>query len=294
MRVICRSVLPILASVAAFGQTPPARVEFDVASVKASAPMNTEQVSAGVKIDGSQVHCANLSLRDYIRTAYRMKEYQVEGPDWLGAERFDIDAKLPDGAKRDQVPDMLQALLADRFRMKSHRDKKDLPAYVIVVAKGGPKMKESPADSDADTAAASAAPIDVSGSGSRAGVSINFGGGAYYTFSNNKLEAKKLTMPVFADALGRYVDRPVVDMTGLTGKYDFTLQFTPEDYLAMTIRSAIVAGVSLPPEALKYLQGAGDESLFSSIETLGLKLDPRKTPLEVLVVDQIDKTPTAN
>jgi uncharacterized protein (TIGR03435 family) len=90
------------------------------------------------------------------------------------------------------------------------------------------------------------------------------------------------------------VDRPVVDMTGLTGKYDFTLQFTPEDYLAMTIRSAIVAGVSLPPEALKYLQGAGDESLFSSIETLGLKLDPRKTPLEVLVVDQIDKTPTAN
>jgi uncharacterized protein (TIGR03435 family) len=292
---VIRWVIPtVLASVAVFGQTPPVRLEFEVASIKASSPSTTGQVNVGVQIDGAQVHCANFSLREYIRLAYRVKDYQISGPDWLASERFDIAAKLPAGAKREQVPDMMQSLLADRFGVKMHRETKELPAYAIVVGKGGLKMKESPPDPDADTAAAGAAPVNVTASGGRGGVSVNLGGGSYYAFANNRFEAKKFTMTVFADALTRYVDRPVVDMTGLQGKYDLTLQFTPEDYLAMTIRSAVAAGVSLPPEALKYLDNASDESLFSSVEALGLKLEPRKAPLEVLVIDQAAKAPTAN
>jgi uncharacterized protein (TIGR03435 family) len=265
-----------------------------VASVKASLPpADGEQVRIGMQIDGAQVHISYFSLVEYIRLAYRVKSYQIEGPDWLTSARFDINAKLPSGAKREQVPEMLQALLADRFGLKLHRDTKDLPAYVILVGKNGLKIKESPPDSEADVAAAAAAPVNLAASGSRAGVNVDFGGGSYYAFANNKFEAKKLTMPLLADCLTRFVDRPVVDMTGLPGKYDLTLQFTPEDYLAMTIRSAIAAGVSLPPEAMKYMNAA-DESLFSSMETLGLKLEARKAPLQVLVVDQMEKAPTAN
>jgi uncharacterized protein (TIGR03435 family) len=293
MNVVRWVSLTVLASVAVFGQTPPVRLEFEVASIKASSPSTTGQVNVGVQIDGAQVHCANFSLREYIRLAYRVKDYQISGPDWLASERFDIAAKLPAGAKREQVPDMMQSLLADRFGVKMHRETKELPAYAIVVGKGGLKMKESPPDPDADSAAG-AAPVNVTASGGRGGVSVNLGGGSYYAFANNRFEAKKFTMTVFADALTRYVDRPVVDMTGLQGKYDLTLQFTPEDYLAMTIRSAVAAGVSLPPEALKYLDNASDESLFSSVEALGLKLEPRNAPLEVLVIDQAAKAPTAN
>jgi uncharacterized protein (TIGR03435 family) len=287
-------VLSMLASVAGIGQTPPPRLEFDVASVKAAPPpAGTEQINVGVQVDDAQVHCSNCSLKECIRIAYRLKDYQVSGPDWL-SERLQVDAKLPAGAKREQVPEMMQALLADRFGMRAHRETKELPVYAIVVGKGGLKMKESPPDPDADSAAAASAPVNVTGSGGRGGVSINLGGGSYYAFANNKFEAKKMTMAVLADSLTRYMDRPVVDVTGLTGKYDLTLQLTPQDYIAMLIRSAVGVGVSLPPEALKYLEGASDESLFSAMEALGLNLQPRKAPLEMLVVDQISKAPTAN
>jgi len=101
-------------------------------------------------------------------------------------------------------------------------------------------------------------------------------------------------MVAFADTLARFVDRPVVDFTDLKGTYDFTVSFTPEDFRAMMIRAAINAGVTLPPEALRLLEGVSDEGLFAAVQTLGLKLESRKAPLEVLVIDSIRKTPTEN
>jgi uncharacterized protein (TIGR03435 family) len=101
-------------------------------------------------------------------------------------------------------------------------------------------------------------------------------------------------MPSFAEGLRRFMDRPVIDQTGLTKAYDFTLTFTPEDYNAMMIRSALSAGVVLPPQALRALDYSSGDSLFSAVEALGLKLDRRKAPLEVVVVDQMEKTPTEN
>jgi uncharacterized protein (TIGR03435 family) len=111
---------------------------------------------------------------------------------------------------------------------------------------------------------------------------------------DNRFDAVKLHMTQFADMLARFVDRPVVDLTELKVAYDFSLQFSPEDFRAMQIRAAISAGMSLPPEAMRAMESASGDSLFAAMEALGLKLDARKAPLEVLVVDSIAKTPSEN
>lgn len=282
-----------MTAIAVYGQS--ARPEFEVASIRPTDQTNPAQVSVGVHVDGAQVSITYFSLKDYIRSAYRIQDYQVQGPDWIATERFDIAAKLPAGATREQVPEMLQTLLEERFKLKSHRDQKEFPVYALLPGKGGFKLKESPAETPADASAPAKDPnVNITASGSARGVSLNLGGGSYFSFADNKLEVKKLDMPRFCATLARFVDRPVVDMTELKGNYDFTLNFTPEDYTAMLIRSAISAGVVLPPQALKALELSSGDSLASALQLVGLKLDARKAPLPVLVVDRIEKTPTAN
>jgi uncharacterized protein (TIGR03435 family) len=240
------------------------------------------------------VACTALSIKDYIVSAYQVKFYQILGPEWIAGDRFDISARLPEGSTRSQVPAMLQALLADRFGMKMHRETKELPVYSLVVAKGGAKMKESPMDEEAPDSPGGRGATNVGGSGGRGGVALNFGRGSGFTFADNKIVATKLSMTSFVDTLVRFLDRPVVDATALKGTYDFELTFTPEDFRAMQIRSAIAAGVVLPPEALRALEGASGDSLFAAVQTVGLKLESRKAPIEVLVIDSVRKTPTEN
>jgi uncharacterized protein (TIGR03435 family) len=136
--------------------------------------------------------------------------------------------------------------------------------------------------------------VNIAAGGSQAGVGVNLGGGSYFTFGNNRLEAKKLSMATLADTLARFVDRPVVDMTGLAGNFDFDLEVTPQDYQAMLIRSAIAAGVTLPSQALRALDNASGDSLSAALQRVGLKLEPRKAPLEVLVIDSALRTPIDN
>ena len=288
MRAIRSAILGVVASAVLLAQTAPVRPEFEVASIKPSATVPlAEKVHVGVQIDGAQVHCTYLSLKDYIRIAYQMKEYQITGPEWLASQRFDIHAKLPEGG-RGQFRDMLQNLLADRFAVKMHRDSKEFPVFGVVVGKGGLKMKESPLDPETE------AGVSVAAEGSARGTTVNFGRGAYFSLADNKFEARKLTMAQLADSLGRFVERPVVDMTELKGTYDLTLEFTPEEYRVLLIRTALSAGVNLPPEVMRLLEGASDESLFKGLQALGLKLESRKAPLEVLVIDSASKTPTEN
>jgi uncharacterized protein (TIGR03435 family) len=294
MRKIAGMILAVLAPVGVFGQTAP-RAEFEVASIRPAAPLVAgSQVNVGVHVDGALVNCVALSLRDYIVAAYQVKFYQIQGPEWMAGDRFDISGKLPAGATRSQVPEMLQSLIADRFEMKMHRETKDLPVYTLTVGKGGSKMKESALDEETGEGPGGRGAVNVGASGGRAGVALSFGRGSSFVFADNKIVATKLTMVSFVDTLGRFLDRPVVDATGLTGNYDFELPFTPEDYRAMQIRSAIAAGVVLPPEALRLLEGGNGDSLFSAIQAIGLKLEARKAPLEVLVVDSVRKTPTDN
>lgn len=224
--------------------------------------------------------------------AYRVKLYQISGPDWLSDDRFDIAATLPPGSSMAQFPEMVQHLLEERFQVKIHREKKDFPVYALEIAKNGLKMQES--GPEQDPAADPKAPLNFTGGGSAQGVSVTLGRGSWFTFSNGRFEAKRLTMASVAGVLERFMDRPVVDMTGLKANYDFIFDVTLEDYRAMLLRSAVVAGVSLPAEALRLLDGASNASLFDAVQKLGLKLDARKAPLDVLVVDDARKTPTDN
>ena len=274
-------------------QTPPAHPEFEVTSVKPAPPIvaGAQSVKIGLHIDGAQVHLVSFALKDYIRMAYKVKVFQVTGPAWLESERYDIDAKLPAGATREEVPEMLQALLADRFHMKFHNESKEFPVYALEVAPGGSKLKDQ---TDASDAVDAKAPTEVQAQGGPGGVGVSLPGGASYTFANDKFVAHKLTMAYMADTLTRFMDRPVVDMTNLPGKYDFTIPLTEEDYRTMLIRSAISAGVALPPEALRLLDNPSDASLYAGLHALGLKMEQRKAPLPTIVVDSILKTPTEN
>jgi uncharacterized protein (TIGR03435 family) len=277
----------LILTTAVFAQTRPA---FEVASIRPSSEQQ-DQVTAGVRITGSQVRVGRMSVKDYLGMAYRVKPQQIEGPDWLGQQRFEVAATIPDGAPLAQVPEMFQTLLAERFQLKVHRESKEFPVYVLGVAASGLRVKESPADaSDAPPAAA----VNVTAGGSAAGVNIDFGRGSSFTLGNNRVEIKKMTMAAVAEALTRFFDRPVVDMTGVTGRYDMTLDLTPEDYMGLLLRSAVNAGVVLPPQALRMLEGASSDPLTGPLRDAGLTLQSRKSALDVIVVDSISKTPTEN
>ena len=268
-----------------------------MASVKTSAPPGPDSLTVGIHIDGALVRCISLSLKDYIALAYRVKNYQITGPEWIASERYDVSAKLPAGAAREQIRDMVAALLADRFQLKLHHETKEFPVYALVVAKGGPKMKESPQDAVSDSAGAGRGNIDITAGGGRGGSGADLGNGSSLAMGDNGLDAVKLGMPSFADMLARFVDRPIVDMTELKGAYDFSLRFSPEDFRAMRIRAALAAGVSisLPPETIRaVMEGASGDSLFTAVEALGLRLDARKAPLDVLVIDHAERTPSEN
>jgi uncharacterized protein (TIGR03435 family) len=294
MKTLRISILSALSAGAMFAQTPP-RAEFEVASIRPSDPILSPADAAkiGVHIDGARVNLTKLSLNDFIAAGYKVKLHQISGPDWLASERFDINAKLPPGANSDQIQEMIGALLEDRFGMKFHREMRDFPVYALVVSKTGLRMKESPADPPADPADTRKS-FDMTTSSSQTGTTINYGNGMYMTFGNNMFEARKLPASAMADTLARFVDRPVVDMTDLKGNYDFTLKFEPEDFRAMMMRAAIAAGITLPPEAMKLIDAANGDSLPNALETLGLKMEKRRAPIEVLVIDHMEKSPSAN
>jgi uncharacterized protein (TIGR03435 family) len=278
----------LLLSAVAYGQRRP---QFEVESIRPSSAQ-VSQVNVGLKISGSQVRISYMSLADYIGMAYSVRPQQIVGPEWIVQERFNIAAKIPDGASSEQVPEMLQTLLANRFLMKMHRETKELPAYVLGIAKDGLKMKESPADPESPADRPGGVTVAATGTGN--GVNLDMGGGSSFSFGNNQLQVRKMTMAALADVLTRFVDLPVVDATELKGRYDFTLDFSPEDYTAMMVRSAVNAGLVLPPQALRLLDGASPDTLSGPMQKVGLTMQSRKVPLDVVVIDSMMKAPTDN
>jgi uncharacterized protein (TIGR03435 family) len=146
---------------------------------------------------------------------------------------------------------------------------------------------------DEDTTSA-LQPVNVTAAGSEAGINTNLGNGASWSFVPNKFEAKKLTMEQLATTIERFADRPIVDMTGLKGKYGLIVDINPEDYQPMLIRVAVNAGAALPPQALRLLDGYSGASLSDALQKVGLRLELRKAPLDVIVVDDAKKTPVEN
>jgi uncharacterized protein (TIGR03435 family) len=238
--------------------------------------------------DSGMLRYTNVSLKDCIRVAYKVKEFQIEGPDWLGSARFDITAKFPEGATKDQIPDMLQALLADRFKLALHRDTKDHAIYALVVGKGGPKLK--PAEVTAPELPPNG-PLPPPGRGPipRGAMMMTMDG------SGMHLKASSATLAGVAEAISRFTERPVVDETEIKGQYDFDLVFSPETTRGMRT----LAGGSMPPppppgseHADAPAEPAG--SIFDAVQRYGLRLEARKAPIEILTVDHIDKIPTEN
>jgi len=127
-----------------------------------------------------------------------------------------------------------------------------------------------------------------------AGVSVKLGHGASYTFGSNHFAATKLTMTEFSLNIERFADRPIIDMTDLKGRYDFAFDVTPEDAMAMMVRAAMASGAALPAAALKLLDASSPAALGDALQQIGLRLEARKAPLDALVVDEVQKTPTAN
>lgn len=269
----------------------PATVSFEVASVKAASPDEPQHVQAGLHVDGAQIHVLDYRLVDLIRIAYNLKFYQVSAPDWAASDRWDIDAKLPDGANRDQVPEMLQNLLATRFQMVAHTERKNLAVYALIQAPGGARLQASTAPVPAG---ADAGGLNAAGSGGPEGVNLSLPGGGQFSMTPDQgMVAHNMTMASMADYLGRFVSRGVVDQTHLAGRFDFTAALTEDEYNSMLIQAGLNAGVALPPGVLARAGGA-DSALNDALKPLGLRLQSQTAPVSVLVVDRLSKTPTGN
>jgi len=284
-------LLTALSTGLVFAQAPPANPKFEVASVHPSPAVRQDSVAIGVHTDGAQVHINALPMLDYVARAYRVRQHQVIGPDWLTSGRYDVSAKLPDGANSDQIPEMIQSLLLERFQLKVHREKRELPAYVITAGKPPLNMKLLPPDANPLPSKGTA---DVQASGDASGVSVNLGNGSSYTFANGVFTGHKLTMDQLARMVERYVDRPMVDMTGIPGSYDFSFKVSDEDNQVMLIHAAVGAGMQLPPQVVQFAANGSVSSLMDGFQSLGLKMESRKAPIDVLVVDSLSKTPSEN
>jgi len=223
---------------------------FDVASVKLHPGVVT--FSSDPAIHGRTVTATASKLRDLIEYAYAVRSDQISGePTWAASDHYDLDAKAEgeDTLTTAQSRQMVQALLADRFQLKVHRETQDVPIYALVIGKGGPKFQPS-------------AP-DASG-----GYSVRAGDNGLH------MEVKRGTMEQLARQLSNTAGRPVMDKTGLTGNYAYTLDWFPAD--------------RTPPPDLDA------PSMFAALqEQLGLRLESTKGPMEKLVIDYVEK-PTEN
>jgi uncharacterized protein (TIGR03435 family) len=247
-----RKLLFLILFVTPFGHAQTSALTFEVATIKPAAPSPDGHTHINYPPD-DRFSAINVTLLNLMQWAYSMPEKQIlDGPSWLGETRFDIQAKADNGDQFRNLPSsqgndikrqMVETLLADRFHLKLHQETRTLPAYDLVLAKGGSKLQPSESN----------------------GKSIGTG--------RSHFNGQGLTMTIIAEELSQITGRIVVDKTGLTGRYDPKLQWTPDD--------AASTEAEFP-------------TLFTAIqEQLGLKLEPAKEAIPVLVIDHID-LPTPN
>jgi uncharacterized protein (TIGR03435 family) len=307
-----------LTALGSFAQAP---LAFEVASVKPAGTLDLGAMQQGkmprigMKVDGQVVDIGSFTLKDLIRTAYEVKDYQVSGADGLGtpmtAQRFNIQATLPEGATEKQVPQMLQTLLADRFKLVVHKESKEQPVYALVVAKGGSKLKPSepdpavpeiPEEPKKGETVLGQGNQQVRMSGNIAdgkGVTMKGGpmGQMKMSMADGRMhmETAKMKMADLAEFLTRFVDRPVVDMTELTGSYQCVLDLSMDD-LKNVARAAGMGAALAGADGGKGGEASdpSGSSIFQSVQQMGLKLEPRKAPFPQIVVDHLEKTPTEN
>lgn len=266
-------------------------LQFEVASVKPVAPVSPEPYIPGVwhggpgTTDPGRITYSRFGLRGLLVSAYGVQRYQVIGPDWLDSERFEIAATIRPGATKDEVNAMLRNLLTDRFHVSLHHETRDLPVYELTVAKTGAKLKASVAAS----LPATPEPVRLDKNGAP-----QFPPGAPSMFFSMRgttvhLTASTQSISSLASFLFNSELRvPVIDKTGITGSYDFTLDFVPEPQPPSVDVSGGTGGTGLPS------QSGGPDIFVALQEQLGLRLEQKKGPVDVLVVDHADKVPVGN
>jgi bla regulator protein blaR1 len=249
---------------------------YDVASIKPNKS-GGDMVRMMVRPDGLTAMGATLQM--LIQNAYEIQDFQIEGgPKWVSSDRYDIEAKM-DSSEIEKFqtlgPDqrvlesnrMLQALLANRFRLVVHRETKELPGYALVIAKNGPKLHDAkPGDTY---------PNGIKGPDGQPGEGLMIMGGL-----GGPLTGQGITISNLVRVLSQQLGRTIVDETGLAGKYDFTVQWTPDER-AGPMSAATQGGGSSADSS--------EPSIFTAIqEQLGLKLESRKVPVEILVIDHVE------
>ncbi len=316
--VMMKAMVVVLLAVFCYAQQPESQLTFEVASIKPSAPPEGGRMVMGARggpgsADPIRFTGSNMSLTMLITMAYDLKPYQLSAPSWLSGERFDIAAKVPPGATREQFRIMLQNLLAERFKLEIHRETKELPVFELVVGKGGPKFKESADQSETVPGAAPPPPPPPGGPimVGRDGVPQGLAGRTMMMMSPGRarLTAYKENMGWLAARLSSSAGRPVLDATGLTKKYDFTLDFAPEGggmgpgMVGMGPGGGGGGGVFIAQGPGPGGGGPADRpadvesapTLATALqEQLGLKLEAKKGPVSIVVVDKIEKVPTEN
>ncbi len=248
--------------------------EFEVASIKATDPNPDNPVFIGMSADGAMVKYTNITLRDCIRGAFRARDFQIVGPDWMTRARYEIDAKLPAGASMDQIPEMLQSLLEERFKLEIQREKKEQNVYALLVGKEGPKLKPAEVKTDGN------APKALGPDGKPRAM-MQFG----FPLGGVNIRAPSATLASFVGLMSRFTARPVVDLTGIDGLYEFDLTFAPE------ANAPQQGGVGPDGKAIEIVPAP---TVFDAVRKYGLRLEARKAPIEMFVVTHLEKTPTEN
>jgi uncharacterized protein (TIGR03435 family) len=273
-----RLIAILLAAYAVFAQPQSAEPpKFEVASVKPSGPQSIRgsQGGPGTK-DPTHYSFRSATFQDLIAIGWNVQYFQISSKSPIDKDRFDIVVNVPEGSTRDQFRKMMQSLLAERFQLKSHLESKNFPAYELLIAKSGLKLKESGAESESRKPAASEDRFPTLPSGP--GFTANFSSSGIYPLV--RMRAQQQPISALTRMLRTPGQEPVVDKTGLAGKYDFTLEYT------MDPSGGHPAGDADPPVA---------PAIFTALqEQLGLQLVAKKLPFDVVVVESFDKTPTGN
>ena len=271
------NLVAILAAGLAFGQSAPAPLTFEVASIK---PNSGDDHRIGIQfMPGGGLRTTGTTLKFLITFAYDVRDFQVSGgPGWINSDRFDIMAKSDRDAAEGGADDLrkmsdaqmktateqmrakLQALLADRFQLTIHHETKDQPVYALVIGKNGSKLKES----------------EVKQGGDRRRM---------MRMGRSELNAEGVAIDMLTNTLSNVLGRPVIDRTGLKGNYDFKLTWTPDPGQAGGFGGPPPPGVEAPPPP-----DPNGPSIFTAVqEQLGLRLESQKGPVDLIVIDKVEK-----
>jgi uncharacterized protein (TIGR03435 family) len=281
-------------------QTAAPRAEFEVVSVKPSEPFTpglaqSPRFHIGTKVSGTRVDIGRMRLIDLIAQAYGLRQNQIVGPSWLTAaqEAFDVVARMPPEATREQLPQMMQAMLVERFGLAAHKETRDLAGYALLTAKDGPKL--TAAEPEAEPAAASApARRTLSANGRGGGTPSRQSFTESFDGTTTRYVNPRIDMARLVAMLEPIVDRPVVDMTGLAGLYRIALDISVADMRRMLGVPPGMGGSSGVASPADLASEPAGRSVSTSLRAMGLRLEPRRIPMQVVVVDHVEPRPTAN